>query len=319
MPLTQPRLDWATVPVTRIEDLGDAVVGAGLQATQMSRGELTGGLAHARDAKVVFSSGLINGRVALTGPLSQAGVTLGIGLRLGPGTRHWLGTVETGNVGVYLAGDEHDSIYTPGSLYVTATLSADALEDLAADRDMVLDARVLGGTGVHPRKIAAAEISALAGSFERIHSGRVVAADREVGTAVLDALVRHLARPPHGRNGGRRPGAHGRVLARARDYIVAHLEEPMSVDDIAAAAGASRRTLFRAFAQILDETPRSYVRRLRLHRIRRDLAGEAERAVTIAVIANDWGMSDLGRMAGSYRALFGEKPSETLARAKALH
>jgi AraC-like DNA-binding protein len=319
MLLTQPRLEWATVPVTRIEDLGDAVVGAGLEATQMSRGELTGGIAYAGDARVVFTSGLINGRVALTGPLSQAGVTLGIGLRLGPGTRHWLGEVETGNVGVYLAGDEHDSIYMPGSLYVTATLSADTLEELAAERDLVLDARVLGGTGIHPRKIAVEQTSALEGTFGRIHAGRPLRSDREVGTAVLDALIGHLARPPHGRNGGRRPDRHGQIIARARSYIVEHLEEPLSVDGIAAAAGASRRTLFRAFAEILDETPRSYVQRLRLHRIRRDLASEAERAATIAVIANEWGMSDLGRMAGSYRALFGEKPSETLARAQSLH
>jgi hypothetical protein len=30
-------------------------------------------------------------------------------------------------------------------------------------------------------------------------------------------------------------------------------------------------------------------------------------------------MSDLGRMAGAYRELFGERPSETLAKARAAH
>jgi len=41
---------------------------------------------------------------------------------------------------------------------------------------------------------------------------------------------------------------------------------------------------------------------------------ELERASTITLIANQWGTSELGRMAGWYRELFGECPSETLAK-----
>jgi AraC-like DNA-binding protein len=130
---------------------------------------------------------------------------------------------------------------------------------------------------------------------------------------MLDGLILHLARPPHVGNGGTHPGSFGKIVARARGYILENLSEPISVDDIAAAAYTSRRTLFRAFADILDDTPHTYVRRLRLHRIRHDLASEAERACTIALIANQWGISDLGRMSGWYRELFGERPSETLA------
>ena len=51
-----------------------------------------------------------------------------------------------------------------------------------------------------------------------------------------------------------------------------------------------------------------------MHRIRHDLASQAERACTVALIANEWGISELGRMAGRYRELFGELPSDTLGR-----
>ena len=88
----------------------------------------------------------------------------------------------------------------------------------------------------------------------------------------------------------------------------------MTVDEIAAAAFTSRRTLFRAFADLLDDTTRGYVRRLRLHRIHDDLASEAEASCTVALVANRWGLSELGRVAGLYRDLFGELPSETRAR-----
>jgi AraC-like DNA-binding protein len=109
------------------------------------------------------------------------------------------------------------------------------------------------------------------------------------------------------------------IVRRARAYILEHLAEPLSPETLAQAALTSRRTLFRAFAEILGDTPQVYVMRLRLHRIRHDLAGDDERACTVALIANQWGISELGRMARRYRDLFGEFPSETLAMQRLAH
>lgn len=310
MPAPDATKDWTTIPVARIEDLRDAVLGAGLDATQMSRGDLSGSIAFVELDGMAFTSGLIGGRVALNGPLSGDRVTIGIGIDLPAGTRHWLSEVGTGNIGIFLPGDEHDSIYAPGSLYATVTLTSDRLEEEAAQLDLTLDQRTLGGTGVHPRKVAPEIPDRLRMQFRHVHRDHAVPGDP--ARAMLHAVLRHIARPPRVMNVGTRPGCHGRIVRRARAYIDEHLSEPISADEIACAAGVSRRTLFRAFQYILDETPQSYVRRLRLHRIRRDLADAPERACTIALIANEWGMSDHGRMAGSYRQLFGEKPSETL-------
>lgn len=309
----QPAETWTRLPVSRIEDLSNAVRGAGLHATQISAGHLSGSLAFSERNGVFCTSGLINGRVALFGPLSESMITLGIGLRLVPGTRHWFNEVETGNVGVFLPGDEHDSIYAPGSMYAALTLTADRLEQEAAKENLILDGNILGGTGVHARNLAPSVLTGLQSSFQCIHERGTSGDCSAVGDEMLSALIAHLARPPHQTNVGRCPVHHGKIVERARAYIHDHLSEPMSVDEIAAAAYASRRTLFRAFEDILDESPRHYVRRLRLHRIRHDLASEAERACTIALIANQWGMSDLGRMSGWYRELFGERPSETVA------
>jgi AraC-like DNA-binding protein len=304
---------WSRVPISSIEDLSDAVFGAGLDATQMSTGHLSGGLAFSETDGIICTSGLINGRVALFGPLSQDMITIGVGLRLEPGTRHWLNEVETGNVGVFYPGDEHDSIYTSGSLYATITASAERLEQEAAKEDLILDRHILGGTGIHARNLTPGVLTELRRSFQCIHEGRAFSDCNAVGNRMLAALIAHLARPPHHRNVGRHSSHHGKIVERARAYVQGHLCEPMSVDDIAAAAYTSRRTLFRAFEDILNEAPHHYVRRLRLHRIRHDLASEAERACTIALIANQWGISDLGRMSGWYRELFGERPSETIA------
>jgi AraC-like DNA-binding protein len=310
---------WINLPIARIEDLRDAVLGAGLEATQMSTALLSGDLAFAKVGDIIYSSGLLNGQVALRGPLSQDLLTVGVGLRLGGGTRHWLEETVTGAVGVFHGGDEHDAFYTPGSLYATATLSVERLEQMAADEELVLDRPVLGGTGIHRRLLAPAIVRSLRQEFELIHCGQIVGrkAGARIGETMLRSIIAHIGREPVSYN--RRDGqqGHAKIVRRARAYILEHLSEPISLDNIAKAAMTSRRTLFRAFADILDDTPQTYVRRLRLHRIRHDLASDEERACTIALVANQWGISELGRMSGWYRELFGERPSDTLSGAHA--
>ena len=281
----------------------------------MTREGVRGSLAFTEADGIVASSGLIGGRVALTGPLSADKVTFGIGLRVAPGTRHWLRDVETGSIGVFLPGDEHDSVYTAGTLYATVTLTLERPEAEAARVGVVLDPRTLGGTGFHARRLPPEGIERLRDRMEAVHAGLLTPRlGQSLGGDLLAVSIGHYARDPHPIAGPSSAQGHARVVARARAYIVDHLEEPISLAALADAAATSERTLHRAFLSLLEEPPRSYIRRLRLHRVRHDLATEAEVACTVAIVANRWGIGELGRLAGWYRELFGELPSETLAR-----
>ena len=309
---------WTRIPIASVEDLSDAVLGAGLVAIQMSRAPVTGSLAFAAfGPDMTCTSGYIGGRVALTGPLSANMVTLGVGIVMAPGTRHWLNEVPSGSVGVFMPGDEHDALYPPGSLYAVVTLPADRLEEAAAQHDLVLDLKTLGGTGIDAnRRFSAPSLCGLRTQFEQVHAGD--RADdsnaRTIGMKLLDAMVLHFARPPHGHVGGTDPRGHARIVARARTFIHENLDQPLSIEKIASAAGTSRRTLHRTFQMVLDETPYSYVQKLRLNRIRHELISEAEAACTITSAAHRWGIPELGRFAAWYRELFGELPSQTIAR-----
>lgn len=309
-------IGWTQVGIARIEDLSDAVYGAGLEAVQLSRSPVMGSLAFYDHDGVLCSSGYIGGRVALAGPLSQDLITLGFGLNFPSGTRHWLGEVTTGAFGVFMPGDEHEALYPSGSLYATVTLTAERLEEAAEDRGLVVNARSLGGTGIHARRVADDIVARLRPQFERVHAGKGMTGSNaaRLGNRLLNAILAHVGREPRGPIGRADPRGHIRIVARARTYILANLEKPLSIDELAEAACASRRTLHRAFNEVLDETPHAYVRKLRLHRIRRDLASDAERACTVALVANRWGIGELGRLAGWYRELFGEHPSETRAK-----
>lgn len=171
-PVERGRGAWTRVSISGIEDLADAVYGAGLAATQMSRAPLHGSLAFAERDSVLYSSGSIDGRVALRGPLSESRVTLGIGLRIAPGSRHWLRDVETGDFGVFMPGDEHDAFYAPGTVYATVTLSIEALEPAGERAGLVVDRRTLGGSGIYPQRLAASTLIDLAMAFDRVHAGR---------------------------------------------------------------------------------------------------------------------------------------------------
>ncbi|MFK8252898.1 AraC family transcriptional regulator [Ancylobacter terrae] len=307
--------DWSVVRLSSIEDLSEAVHGAGLSATQMSAAPVTGSLAFTESRGIRFSTGMIDSRVSLTGPLSEDWITIGLGIDLPPGTRHWLNDVSSGNVGVFMPGDEHDSLYVPGSLYAVFTLSDEVLEP-AAQRELVLSSRELGGSGVHGRRLAAPQLNLLKRLFRPLHDPAVDRgpAGLDPAAALIEALIDHIGRPPLAVIGLRTPRGYERIVRRARAFIHDNLGSPMSVELIATAAATSPRTLHRAFRERLDETPYSYVLKLRLHRIRYDVISDLERTTTLATIANHWGISELGRLAGWYRELFGELPSQTRER-----
>jgi AraC-like DNA-binding protein len=106
-----------------------------------------------------------------------------------------------------------------------------------------------------------------------------------------------------------------RAVRRACDYIDRNLADPISIDDIALAAGVSVRTIQNLFAQELGQTPTSYLRNERLERARSDLAdAPGSSRLTVTDVAMRWGFNHLGRFATTYRNRFGESPSQTLRR-----
>ena len=74
----------------------------------------------------------------------------------------------------------------------------------------------------------------------------------------------------------------------------------------------SRRTLERAFHESLDMSPATYFRIRGLNAVRRLLLDTPPIPGVVARLAIDHGFWHLGRFAASYRALFGERPTDTL-------
>lgn len=105
------------------------------------------------------------------------------------------------------------------------------------------------------------------------------------------------------------------TVRRALAHLHAHAAEPLTVADLAAAAGVGVRALQQAFVQHVGATPTAHLRQVRLERAHQDLrAGDPGAGDTVAAIAASWGFAHPGRFAAAYQQRFGATPAATLRR-----
>ncbi|TDN45975.1 AraC-like protein [Curtobacterium flaccumfaciens] len=101
-------------------------------------------------------------------------------------------------------------------------------------------------------------------------------------------------------------------LRRALEFVHEHAREPIGTPEIAAAAGLSPRGLQQSLRRHLDQTPGELLRGVRLDGARADLVRGDRDDTSVADVARAWGFGHLGRFSATYRARFGELPSESL-------
>ena len=97
-----------------------------------------------------------------------------------------------------------------------------------------------------------------------------------------------------------------RHLLRARDLADSRYFEPLSVDDLAAAAGLSRAYFSREFRRTFGESPHSYLLTRRLERAAA-LLRTTDRSV--ADICFSVGLSSVGSFTTSFTRNFGRSPT----------
>ena len=104
-------------------------------------------------------------------------------------------------------------------------------------------------------------------------------------------------------------------VRRAEEYIEANWDRPISVEDVAAVAGVSARSIFRTFQQSRGYSPLAFAKQVRL-RHARCILNLADATTTVTDVAFACGFGDLGHFSKDYRRMFGELPSQALGRAK---
>ena len=124
--------------------------------------------------------------------------------------------------------------------------------------------------------------------------------------AMLEEAQPHLTAESVSQQGYRR------LLAKARDYVLENMAEPVTVVTLCNQLHVSRRTLQNAFHAVLGIGPNAWLKRIRLNAVRRELISPWSECVTVKDAAMQWGFWHLGQFATDYQRLFAEKPSATL-------
>lgn len=223
-----------------------------------------------------------------------------------------------------LGTDDELNFRTPRRLEIlAATVDAEVLQTYALQvdhRDLLdeLEGRALAPTT--PAKIAALRelLATMMASLQATpqllrHAPLRKAMEQALLGSLLDSLC-----PSEAQRSVAPPSSRTRqlVVARAREYMQAHIDAPISVAELCVELRVSRRTLQYSFQDVLDLNPVKFLRALRLNSVRRALKHvPSGTRCTVADVASRWGFWHLSHFAAEYKALFGELPSETMRRA----
>jgi AraC family ethanolamine operon transcriptional activator len=202
----------------------------------------------------------------------------------------------------------------PGPL-AWASVALDLEADLLDGALVPGEARstVLTGLGTRSTVLvaAAAAMRELARSDpQRLGRGTVTAALTEAWSATVAAV---LSPPPAvGRAGGQRL----RLVLSAEAWLDANVGRSVYTEELATALGVGQRTLHDAFLAVFGMSVHRYLRSRRLNLVRAALRSGGDGSGLIKSVALGHGFWHLGRFAVEYQAMFGERPSETLAAAR---
>ncbi len=116
------------------------------------------------------------------------------------------------------------------------------------------------------------------------------------------------------RGGLQRRAEERAVMKRIGEWAADAPEDTLNLLELSQIAGVSLRQLQHAFKAYTGMTPTHWLRLRRLNSARRELLGRTATQTTVAEVAMHWSFWHLGRFSSSYRALFNELPSQTLAR-----
>ncbi|MXP23709.1 helix-turn-helix domain-containing protein [Gordonia sp. HNM0687] len=97
-----------------------------------------------------------------------------------------------------------------------------------------------------------------------------------------------------------------RHLLRARDLVDARFAEPLTVEDMAAAAKLSRAHFTRAFSATFGQSPHAYLQTRRLERAAAMLRNTDR---SVADICMAVGLSSVGSFTTSFARAFGQSPT----------
>jgi AraC-like DNA-binding protein len=298
------------------EGLHQAIQGSHVEVMQIGRGKFRGALSHVGIGDFSLSIGSFSLGVRTQRIPTDDKLVVGMLLRAEDRVTHWSFDMQPADVLVMPPNTEHDGIFRGASAYAAIRLDLAEVTSLFSGEPRLSDPAAWLDKN-HYRadtSISAATTRRLPLIISRLaqHQGALsdAAADfwkRSIVDAVTGTIMHAL--PPDSR--GPLPSA-TQLVGKVDDYLKTTGLRPVHISEICAHLNVTRRTLHRAFFDVLGLGPITFLRHKRLCAIHSVLRDNDPATTTVARVAIQHGFIELGRFSHYYHSLFGEYPSETL-------
>ena len=305
-----------TCSLDSFEGLHQAIKGSHVEVMQLGRGKFRGSLSHVGIGDFSLSIGAFSVGVRTQRISTDDKLVVGMLLSSEDRVTHWSFDMRPADVLVMPPSTEHDGIFHGAAAYAAIRLDLSEVTSLFKSEPRLSDPAAWLNKNVYQAdpSIGIAATQRLPLIISRLARQQAALSDavadfwkRSIIDAVTGTIVQSL--PPDSR--GLSPSAM-QLVGKVDDYLESAGLRPVHVSEICAYLNVSRRTLHRAFYDVLGLGPITYLRHKRLCAIQSVLRDSDPATATVGQVAVQHGFIELGRFAHYYHSLFGEYPSQTL-------
>jgi len=314
------QLQLATVRVHSIEDLRRALDGADTKSVPLGSRVPRGSIVNAAAGDMLLTAGQWSADIRTRGSVTAERIALGV--KLDSDSMHFSfrsgREVFPGDVYVLARGDDVDHRVSGSIRYAFVSLRPELLlshagEDASRESAAFWEKRRWFCASPPIRALIARSIQTLVA--EVLQSGFPVTgpALRQLQIELIEPFLWGFMFDESRRR--ERPTLSGAAIVRSvEDWVDGQSPQTVQLADLCRALRLSRRTLQRAFTEVLGMGPARYLTLKRLTAVRAELRQSDPAATTVTDTALRYGFWELGRFARDYRRTFGESPSETLSK-----
>jgi AraC-like DNA-binding protein len=168
------------------------------------------------------------------------------------------------------------------------------------------------GIGAHAKSALSYILASLNGDPSLVNNPLIVANFEEVMLSIILSMPSNYSEELLAPGGRLKAPS---IVVQAEEFMEASADLPITIVDVLAHTGGSRKALLANFRKYRGYSPSEFLTKARLKLAHQDLSNPSP-TDTVTSIACSSGFSHLGRFSGIYRERYGVSPSETLRQAQ---
>lgn len=309
-------LSVTTARVNDFEGFREAVHGSHVDVMQLERGKLRGALTHVRIGNFSLSIGSFSAGIRTQRTSKEQ--KLIVGMLLGSSNRvtHWSYDMQPGDVLVIPPSIDHDGRFFGASSYAAIRLDLTDVAGIFGGETDLADPEtwtVKNHYKANPR-LGAVAVQRLRKIVSCLSNPNIKLPEQSADfwrRSITDAMMATVTHALPAETTGP-PVSAIRLFQNVERYVDSIGVRPVHISEICTEFGVSRRSLHRAFDEVLGMGPVTFLRYKRLCDVHCVLRESDPAEITVAEVALRHGFIELGRFAHYYHTLFGEHPSATL-------